>query len=315
MSILAGVENARRESPDKGLIHGAQKLGKSTFVAAAPGVIAADVENRLSNIDVPAVHIATWKDMNDMLAALYTEKHSYKTLMIDSITSLEGLLKPVICAEEGWDDGTGRNGAEAWGGQWVRLALKKHWPEFFRKLDMLQRHTGMGVWMTARTAIRTMANPDGEDYDRYRPDIGGKTPEAFLYWADTVLFATWEDTVIKQQGGSFSAKVKTSTSGVRLMHTTHTPSWDAGNSHDLPPTLPLEYAAYAEAKRAGMNMLASTIASLVEKIPLIKDDQRREKAKIFGRENRNNASRMTALLNRVLVILEEEHDPGEAAGE
>lgn len=240
-SLLKRVQRGTNIGPFKGLIHGHEKIGKSTFLNGAPAVLFADVEKRLSHIDCAKVAINSFDEMVGLAEELSKGGHPYKTLVVDSITVLEKMLKAKIADEEGWSEGD----ADEYG-RWIKLAYNSHWPRFFALMERLQHEAGMTIWYVAHTAVRDMKEPKGgESYNRFRPDLGGNVgPQSWLHHADVVLFADWEDVIRVEGKPNTKQKVKTSTTGRRVAHTTHRPAFDAGNSYNLPEKIPLDYATF-----------------------------------------------------------------------
>lgn len=300
-NMLGRVRSSRNVGPLKGLIHGHEKIGKSTFVCDAPSPIVADVENRIAHLDVPAVEVASWNDVMSLANELHGSKHDYKTFVIDSVSSLEVLLKEHIMGVEGWTP----QEAEEWL-RWVKLAQNTYWPQLFLKLERLIRERGMNVWMTAHTLVKNVKNPRGEDYDRNRPAIGGtQGPEKFLHWCDVVLFATWED-IVRKEGRT--GKIRASTTGQRVVYTTHTPMWDAGNSYNLPDRMPLDYAAFDRARESGLRGPERILGEIRELYVLVEDKEVRAKTKAFVDKHKSQPHKLQSLVERLRTFVDEQEE-------
>ena len=98
------------------------------------------------------------------------------------------------------------------------IAANSDWTDLLDKLDAL-RDKGMSVVLLGHTRVAPFKNPEGEDYDRFQPDLHKKTAAALTRWADAVLFANYYTEVEdgKGKGGS--------------------PAFDAKNRVGLPPVL------------------------------------------------------------------------------
>lgn len=83
----------------KAVIYGASGVGKTTFASTAPKPIFASAENGLLSIAdkwVDFVEINTLKDLIDLSVYLRDKKHDYETLVIDSISEINDIIKADI---------------------------------------------------------------------------------------------------------------------------------------------------------------------------------------------------------------------------
>ena len=95
---LASLNRASALKPPRILIHGVHGVGKTTFAAGAPEPVFILTEDGLGTLDVPHFPLArTFDEVMQALAALYTEEHSFGTL--------------VWTASTGWSPWSGRGSA------------------------------------------------------------------------------------------------------------------------------------------------------------------------------------------------------------
>jgi hypothetical protein len=83
----------------KCLIYGSSWVGKTSFWATAPNPIFASSEKWLMSIRkfAPAyTEINSLWDLKELLTYLSTEKHDYETVIIDSITEINDIIKSAI---------------------------------------------------------------------------------------------------------------------------------------------------------------------------------------------------------------------------
>ncbi len=107
--------------------------------------------------------------------------------------------------------------------------------------------------MLGHSIIKTFKNPEGHDFDRYQLKMNEKAAGLLKEWCDVVLFANFE-TYAKgdvDKNGKLKAKAKGISTGARFLRTVRTASWDAKNRYNLPEELPLSYADFDAAVRAG----------------------------------------------------------------
>ena len=91
---LASIKKGKSIQAPRIFIYGVEGIGKSTFGAGAPNPIFIRTEDGLGSIDTSSFDLA--KSTADVMAALgtlYTEEHSYQTLVLDSADWLEAILR------------------------------------------------------------------------------------------------------------------------------------------------------------------------------------------------------------------------------
>jgi len=86
----------------KCMIYGSSGVGKTVFACSAPDVIVASAEDGLLsassmlNKEIPYMRIQSLDNLRELLGHLKKGKHNYKTLVIDSITEINEIIKEDI---------------------------------------------------------------------------------------------------------------------------------------------------------------------------------------------------------------------------
>lgn len=83
----------------KALVYGTSGTGKTTFGSTAPKVLFASSEDGLLSVaekGVEYAQIKSYKDLIDLLAFLIKGGHGYETIVIDSITEINEIIKEEI---------------------------------------------------------------------------------------------------------------------------------------------------------------------------------------------------------------------------
>ena len=94
LNILTG----RIARPQKTVIFGPEGIGKSTLAAQFPAPVFLDTEGGTHHLDVARLPAPkSWADVVAAIAALATEAHDFKTLVIDTADWLEKLLVDHVC--------------------------------------------------------------------------------------------------------------------------------------------------------------------------------------------------------------------------
>jgi len=233
-SPLARVTTEIKSRPSAIFIMGPPGIGKSTIAGWIENIIVQpfgreDTWSLLKQSsavpkDLPVLPRATnWLELMTNLEALRSEDHSYKAIAIDTATCAE-----VLCHEEVT--------ASQYGGSWEQfmayhrgyeIALAE-WSYLLDKLDALRDEKKMSIIILGHTKVAPFKNPEGEDYDRFQPDLHKKTAAALTRWADAVLFANYYTEVEDGKGKGGKS---------RVLQTQWCPAFEAKNRLGLPEVI------------------------------------------------------------------------------
>lgn len=243
MSVLAQISSGIQLAPRRTLVHGVGGIGKTTFASQFPKPIIVQTEDGCADIDVDAFPVCkSLSDFWTQLDALCTEKHDYKTVVIDSADWLERMIWDQLCADAGHDDisdfGYGSGYAKATGILDDILVLCR-----------ILREKGIDVVVIAHSDIKKFANPNGDAYDRYLPKMHGSFSARLMEWADEVLFFAYK-VHTKEVEDKMNKKRSVGIGGDRVIYTTERPAHVAKNRLNLPAEIPLSYAEYAKFRKS-----------------------------------------------------------------
>ena len=239
MSIsLASISKTQRNSlPPRVVVHGAQKVGKSTFAAGAYKPIFLPLEDGLSGIEADAFPLLkTYEEVEQAVLSLLNDQHEFGTAVVDSTDWLEPLIWTHVCKKNSWASietpGYGRGYIEA----------NTVWRDFLAKLNDLRMKRGMAVVLIAHSAIKRFESPDSEAFDRYELKMQKGALGLIVEWADAILFAQ-EETAIKKETNGQAIRARGVSTGRRIVNCNAKPSFIAGNRYALPDVLPLDWNA------------------------------------------------------------------------
>lgn len=240
------------------LIYGVDGVGKTTFGASAPKPIFLGPEQGFGLLDVARFpKPKTWAEIRAAVNDLLLEDHEFKTLVIDSLDSIEPLLWAHVCKEDNVQSIEQVDGG--FGKGYVRA--REQWWAFIDLLERLREK--MHIVLIGHAQIRVFNDPaqDGS-YDRYLLKLNEKAADIFRERTDTVLFANFETTVTKRKG---ALKAKAFGDGNRVVFTERRPAFDAKNRFDLPFIMPLswdEFYKLCDNKKAAVS--TDELAELVK---------------------------------------------------
>lgn len=251
---MSSIVGTRHSKPPRIIIHGGEKVGKSSFFAGAPNPIFIQTEDGLSGIDAQAFPLATeFSQVMDALATLCEAEHDFQTVVIDSVDWMERLIHKAVIDD--WNRSNGGNAEvidKTHGGYGKGYVVANGmFRDVLQALDYLCQKRGMIVGMICHSKLATISEPDQEPIDIYRmklhsPKSGNGAGDILNEWADVIGFASIVKRVTKretQDAGYKSIKGM----GERVLHLDGSPAFIAGNRYGLPPELPLDWASFQAA--------------------------------------------------------------------
>ena len=214
MSILS---KAKKPSPKPPMITivGSPGTGKTSLGGLFPGALFVMTEDGVSVFEswdedaqptvLPRLPRATKDSLGNMqrstkdalsgiLAELMTEEHSYKTLVIDSITTLNMMLEHELCERDNVDAV-----ADAAGGYHKGYSVVSDWhAEIVYKCEQLRAVKNMAVVFLAHTGVKKIRNrPDAAaDYSVYSMDMSNESLSVYVSQSDAVLYLKQDEFVM-----------------------------------------------------------------------------------------------------------------------
>jgi hypothetical protein len=252
MSVLQSISKPK-DRPVIVTICGDSGLGKTTLACTFPKPIVIRAEDGLQAIPVntrpDAFPVLTGPDMLwDQLTALINEEHSYKTLVVDSVTALERMFSQYVVDT---DPKKPKGIQQALGGYGAgRDAVAAMHARLRKAAGILAEKRGMHTVFVAHADTSRIEPPDDEAYMRYTLRLHEKSMPAYVDDVDVVGFLKLQ-TFTKGDGDRKQAI----SDGTRHLITYATAASVSKNRFGIKDALTVE---------AGVNPLAGLIGSMVE---------------------------------------------------
>jgi hypothetical protein len=299
LNIVRGVKK-----PPRIVIYADPKVGKSTFASEAPKPVFVPMADAgIDNLPVDALPISrSWAEALANIKQVANEKHDYQTLVVDTLVGLTDLAADAVCAEKFKGD-YGPNGFQAFANGWSATS-----EEMRQLIPLFDKCTerGMIVLLTAHTGVLTVKNPVDANYSKFCPALDRRIWSRFAAWADIILRADFEYSVVNVDKKSNKGRVIGTTT--RILRCSGTPAEDVGcrAGYELPDTLPLSWQALAEA----LGRDVQTLPELERRWHLFSAEQQRKAMAWLGVKKLADApvGKIRQLLNRARAIEIEQSD-------
>jgi hypothetical protein len=218
------------------LIFGNEGRGKTTLASKAPKPVALLLERGLpKGVTIDAIEgVASFDDVLGVLRDLYTDHHGYRSLIIDTMDSLEALLIEHVCRCNGWKTIE----TPAYGKGFV--IADAEWQRFIRGVTAIRDKHDMTIIMTCHAEVVNVNDPRAPSYSSYQPKLHKRGRGLVMDACDAVFFLA-EDLRITTDDNN---RVRASASPQRHLFTEGSPSFSAKNRFAMPAkiAIPIDFS-------------------------------------------------------------------------
>lgn len=228
--------------PPKIILYGRNGIGKSTFALKAPSPIFLDLDENIYELPCISnktlgVQIRTYDDVLAFLGTLFNQDHEFKTLVVDSLSSLEKLIMQKVVLTTNNVNVTSFGDFKYGAGHLKMMPL---WEEFLQKLKNLWNHKKLIIILLAHFKEKREENLTGTSYLQYQINLYEKSSELLRNWCSCVLFAE-DEIVLEDEAIEFNRKISKVKNSTRIIHTDGGTTFLAKNTYNLPSKLPLDW--------------------------------------------------------------------------
>lgn len=230
MSLMNQVTTGKRLKPICILFYGVHGIGKTTFPSEAPNPIYIGPEEN-DEIDAARLpRIMTWDQLEAQLKSIRDDKHEFKTLVIDTIDTLEQVAQKKILT----GSNAGKNMETAMGG--YGKAYKSMADMFLKIRDEylvpIRDKRRMNIIILSHAEKSKHEDPmTNTSYDTFSLSMHKKVKPIFEDWVSAILFANY--ILLKAERADGREYVE-GLDGKREIYTEERPAFIAKNRYNLP---------------------------------------------------------------------------------
>lgn len=243
---LAAVRKASLKPHWRWLVYGPPGSGKTSGAASTPKPLFLQVEDGTpAGVEFDAVKVKKFTDVMDIIGALYSDKHDYKTLVIDSLSALQPLIFDEVCVRGG------KKSIEEFPfGKGYVEAERVVGSDLMAGLNALHDERGMNVLLIAHSRIRRFDAPDSASFDRFEPDLHAKISPVIEREMDAIFLIKDQATIKSQDVGFNKERTYAEGSGRLFIYTESRPAFVAKNRYGLASKIPYEKSGFYTALSA-----------------------------------------------------------------
>jgi len=249
------------------IIYGPPKIGKSTFASCIPNHLFMNLDKGLNYIEgavEPEDAPRNYDEVKSFLKDLSSQEHPYKTIVIDTIDKVEGMMGEWIVSRLNKPQLMSIADVEYKKGYELLVDETR---KFITYLDYLAIEKGINVILLAHETTKKIQPPVGEEYTRKEPSLFSKKTDGesclklYQDWADAIGFAAF-DVVVSKTGQGFNSRGQASGTGRRFLHLdADNPAYVAGNRFGISGRINFSWSDFVGALKEARNQSAAADSS------------------------------------------------------
>lgn len=231
------ISKGKKKRAVRTVLYGVAGVGKSTFASQIENAVFIDTENGTDEMDV--ARLPQPSNWNELIEEIDWAKQNIpnQTLVIDTIDRAEMMLIEDTITRDG------KTSIEEYGYGKGYVLIQERWQkEFLFRLDGLIAQ-GINVLLVGHSIVKKVETPTETAYDHWELNLGRKTAPITRDWADMLLFANFEATIV-DTGNGMVEKRKAVGKLKRLIYCNQQPQFDAKNRYGLEDSYDMSYKPF-----------------------------------------------------------------------
>ena len=227
MDLKSLIRKKAESAPPRILIYTTPGWGKTTTAASMPNAIFIDAEDGMMGLDVDSFPTVTdYDEIETYIRALIEQDHGYKTLVLDTMSSIEKLIWAKVCKDHN------KPSIESFGYAKGYVHAMTYWEKILGGLEIL-RKKGVAPVLLAHSEVKVFNSPIVDAYDKYILKLHRHPANRLTEWCDLILFGDHK-VVVKKEGEGFNKTSKGIGQGQRVLYTEERPAFLAKSRMELP---------------------------------------------------------------------------------
>ena len=241
-------------------LYGQAGVGKTSLAAEFPRPILINIEGGVpAGVDIATTPGPPVRDFNEILAwldLLADDEHDYKTLIIDSLDTLEKrVIHPHVKKKHGYDSID-----QTFGAAYTRSS--EEFEKVLERLETLRIHKRMFVVLTAAAIKESFDDLVNNSYHRFNLGLQRQLQSKIFHQSDFLFFMKPDVYMVKSET---TKKERPASSSRRILCTSIMPMWVAkSRAQGLEPEIEYELGKGFEALRKPLTEFITGKAKLQE---------------------------------------------------
>lgn len=294
MGTVINISRGRKLGPMIYTIYGIPGVGKTTWASQFPDALILDLEKGSEHLDTARMDdIESYGVFKERISMLLGDVQGFKTIIVDSLEKLEGLMLQEMVATglyPNYEEANKFNNGQKLTASWMREVMT-----LFRKMVDLHK---VEVIFVAHSQVVKFNDPDGSSFDRYTMRVNDHMGAVVRDLSHNVFFACHKVHTTKD-----GHKIKGLSDGERILKTEWRASFDAKSRIEgLPFEIPLSYAALRKAIETAKPKSAEELKNDIKQMSEGLDEETRSKV-LEALQRATTVEELMAYKNRVQTLV------------